>query len=145
MFLFGVCVGVCVGGLMGEYVIMCGCGDDTGVGVWSAKQSDEAWACSQMLPSVTSDRHKSPNSLIPVKQKIILMYRKFPSPCLVFNKDSYGSWLWNAEEKKVFEQQLNTNTCGNTTSGNEEHCWEEWLDWKRHPSDRISGRFVALI
>lgn len=125
------CVGVCVGGLMGEYVTTCGCRHDTGVGVWSAEHSDEESACSRTLPSVTSDRHKFPNSLIPVTQKIILMYRKFPSQCLLFYRDSNGSltvweWVWKAKgggKSVCIEKLLNTNTCGNKTSGNEEHCW----------------------
>lgn len=95
------CVGVSVGGLMGEDVIARGCGDDTGVGVWSAEHSDEASACSRTLPSVTSDRHKFPNSLIPVTQKIILMYGKFPSRGLLFYRDSYGSWACGYEFERL--------------------------------------------
>lgn len=97
MFMFG----VCVGGLMGEYVITCGCGYDTGVGVWIAEHSDEASACSRTLLSVTSDRHKFPNSHIPVTQKIILMYRKFPSRCLLFYRDWYGSWTCGNEFERL--------------------------------------------
>lgn len=147
------CVGVCVGGLMGEYVITCGCGDDTGVGVWSAEHSDEASACSRTLPSVTPDRHKFPNSLIPVTQKIILMYRKFPSRCLLFYRDLYGSWTCGNEferlrvgEKKsvCFEKLLNTNTCGNKTSGNEEHCWRR-ASWSRTTAQRSCFRKICCF
>lgn len=132
-------MGVCVGGRTGEYVIKRGCGDDTGVRVWSAAQSEEAWACSRLLPSVTSDHHKSPNSLIPVKQKIILTYRKSPSLRLLSNNDSYSSWMCGKEYEKLRKKAQNGriyyiiynynilvfNICGNKTSGN------EWKDWRR--------------
>lgn len=52
---------------------VCGCGDDTGSQtVKHCEQSDEAWVFSEMLPSVTSDHHKSPNSLIPVSNRTML-------------------------------------------------------------------------
>lgn len=58
---FYMCACICVS------VFVCGCGDDTdSPTVKNCEESREARVCSQMIPTVTPDHHKFPNSLIPV-------------------------------------------------------------------------------